>query len=117
MATEGNSSDKKAVWLMGLVAGLIFVVAGWYLYANDAKFDRISDKLDSMNTSQTAMASTQSGMQKDIEWIKLGINNIYTEDDAENAHEQIKETTDDLYGKYRSFDERLSILEEQERNR
>jgi len=117
MADEGSKTDKQTLWLMGIISGLILVVAAWYLYANDAKFDRISNAMDRVLKVQSEGTATQARMQSDIEWIKRGIVDIYTEDDAEKAHADIKRTTDDLYGKYRNIDERLSTIEKQERSR
>ena len=117
MASESEHRYNPAVWLMGVVAAIIVAATAWYLNSQDRKFDRLTDTLDRVSQSQNDISSAQSGMQKDIEWIKVGISDIYTEKDAEDAHQAIQRTTDDLYGKFRNVDERLKTIERETRNR
>lgn len=69
-------------------------------------------KLQSQEQSQAELKNQITGIQHDVQWIKLGMTDIYTEKQADKAHAEIKRTTDDLYGRWRSQEQRIKVLEQ-----
>ncbi len=112
---DGDKGYSPSAWVMGIIAGLILVVTAWYLNMTEAKNDRMDAKLDAVLSAQSDFSSAQTGIQRDLEWLKIGMSDIFTTKEAEQEHATIKRTTDDLYDKYRNLDARMSTVEKEQR--
>ncbi|MDA3922747.1 MAG: hypothetical protein PF501_19025 [Salinisphaera sp.] len=108
-------SEITEKWIMGLLAAVIVVFFGWWLNSITAQFNKFSDKIDVVSDRQATIQSSQAGMQKDISWIKIGVNDIYTKSEAKKKHAEIYRTDQDQYSRINALDKRVRVLESEAR--
>ena len=99
-----SEQSNTISWWLGVLA----VVVGGSILGVGAM---VWSKLDRVETNVAESSRVQTGIQKDVEWLKLSMTDIYTGNEADNAHAQIQQTTNDLYGRWKNLDERVSTLE------
>jgi len=97
-------SPSLGNWLLGILAGLVVIAIG-------GGVAMLYTKLDRVEINQSEFKAEQVGMKRDVEWIKNSVSDIYTEKEADKRHAELDRTDQDLYGRWRNLDERVRILE------
>lgn len=92
-------------WWTGVLA---VVAAGSILAVGGALYARLGNLAE----TQVEILQAQVGMQRDISYLRVGVNDIYTRTAAEEAHGRIFRTDQDQYNLIKGLNVRVRALEQ-----
>lgn len=105
------ADDDMWKFVKTLLGAGVIALAGYWLNSISSTAEKQADKIDAIIQSQSDIKSSQVATAKDVEWIKVGMSDIYTSKQADKAHAEIYRTDQDQYSKLKDLDERVKVLE------
>lgn len=84
-------------WVLGIVAGIAAIVIAYSITSMASRLDQLSEN--------------QAAIKRDIAWIRAGINDVYTGEEAKEAHDRIFRTDQDQYNRLNGLEARVEVLE------